>query len=68
MGAFEDWYIAQHGKRPGNPTVSDSVLRDRVRAGQVSEAILARREQWDREYHATLRAWMARDEAKRGEE
>ncbi len=57
---FQEWFIAQHGRRPGGLT-TDAELERPILAGERARTLLQEREDWDMRRTAALYAWQARD-------
>ena len=59
--AFGSWFAGQYTPRTASGLADkpDEQLRSLVKAGQVAELVLARREAWDEKQAAALYAWCA---------
>lgn len=66
--AFESWFIAQHGKRPGLKTMTDEHLRKMLKDGEYARRALAAREEWEVRYESALYAWTAQEKQRTGED
>lgn len=60
MSAFEKWFVAQHGARPG-PGLEQDSLFERVKLGHEARGILDARQDWDNRRQSALYAWQARE-------
>ena len=61
MSAFQEWFEAQHGKRPGKNEPDDVSLRLLVINGKRAEQILHERQLYDARKNSALYAWQARE-------
>lgn len=62
--AFESWFVKQFGPRPYRDKGSDDALRSIIHAGAVARERMLRREGWDNDRIAALKAWTAMDSRK----
>ena len=60
MSAFETWFVAQHGERPGG-TETDESLHAKQIAGEAAGEVIKRRYEWDARFESALYAWQARE-------
>jgi hypothetical protein len=67
MMKFNEWYKAQFGPRSKDST-QDYILKQRAMDGAYAQSELTRREQWDRQRNAALKAWYANDYGKGNDE
>jgi hypothetical protein len=58
--AFEQWFVAQHGKRPARGG-TDEELMAHVLMGQSAERELYARKNYDARKQSALYAWTAKD-------
>jgi hypothetical protein len=64
---FSEWYEAQFGKRSADRR-SDSDLKQTAIQGALAQSEINRREQWDRQRNAALKAWYAKENEKGNDE
>jgi hypothetical protein len=67
MMKFSEWFEAQFGKRSKDST-QDYALKQRAMDGAYAQSELNRREQWDRQRNAALKAWYANENEKGNDE
>ena len=67
MMKFSEWYEAQFGPRSKDST-QDYVLKQRAMDGALAQSEMSRREQWDRQRNAAIKAWYANDYGKGNDE
>jgi hypothetical protein len=57
---FAAWFIAQHGKRPGDSLTDEEMLRI-IERGDDMRRVYRLRIDWDNRRTSALYAWQARD-------
>jgi hypothetical protein len=60
---FNEWFEAQFGPRSKDLT-QDYILKQRACDGDRAQSELNRREKWDRQRNAALKAWYANENEK----
>ena len=60
---FDEWFVGQHGKRPGGD-VTDEEMIEIVRRGDFYSALYRERCEWDNRRTSALYAWQIPDSSK----
>jgi hypothetical protein len=64
MNKFDEWFLAQHGKRPGESMSDESMLKT-IERGDDMRRVYRLRVDWDNRRTSALYAWQVFDKPRK---